>query len=42
MTLRIPAVAGADILRRRASRLECFTVGWNIVEAPVALVAGGR
>jgi hypothetical protein len=28
-------------LRRRAIRLEYFTVGWNVVEAAVALVAGG-
>jgi divalent metal cation (Fe/Co/Zn/Cd) transporter len=28
-------------LRRRAIRLEYFTVGWNIVEAAVALAAGG-
>ena len=41
MTLRIPAVARPDTLRRRAIRLEYFTVGWNIVEAAVALVAGG-
>ncbi len=30
-----------DALRRRAIRLEYFTVGWNIVEAAVALAAGG-
>ncbi len=28
-------------LRRRAIRLEYFTVGWNVLEAVVALVAGG-
>lgn len=28
-------------LRQRAIRLEYFTVGWNILEAVVALVAGG-
>jgi len=29
-----------DSLRRRAIRLEYFTVGWNVVEAAVALIAG--
>jgi divalent metal cation (Fe/Co/Zn/Cd) transporter len=28
-------------LRRRALRLEYFTVGWNVLEAIVALIAGG-
>ena len=32
---------GPDALHRRAIRLEYFTVGWNIVEAAVALAAGG-
>jgi divalent metal cation (Fe/Co/Zn/Cd) transporter len=36
-----PAAAGPEALRRRAIRLEYFTVGWNIVEAAVALAAGG-
>ena len=31
----------AEDLRQRAIRLEYFTVGWNIVEAAVALAAGG-
>ncbi len=30
-----------ETLRRRAMRLEFFTVGWNSLEAVVALVAGG-
>lgn len=30
-----------ESLRQRAIRLEYFTVGWNIVEAAVALAAGG-
>ena len=30
-----------EILHRRAIRLEYFTVGWTIIEAVVALVAGG-
>jgi divalent metal cation (Fe/Co/Zn/Cd) transporter len=30
-----------EALRRRAVRLEYFTVGWNVVEAGVALAAGG-
>jgi divalent metal cation (Fe/Co/Zn/Cd) transporter len=29
-----------DGLRRRAVRLEYFTVGWNVLEAVVALIAG--
>jgi len=33
--------AASEALRGRAIRLEYFTVGWNIVEAVVALVAGG-
>jgi divalent metal cation (Fe/Co/Zn/Cd) transporter len=33
-------VAGLDALRRRAVRLEYFTVGWNVIEAVVALAAG--
>lgn len=38
---RDPAeLAGVDILRRRAVRLEYFTIAWNIVEAAVALAAG--
>jgi hypothetical protein len=41
MTLRVAAAARPDTLRRRAIRLEYFTVGRNIVEAAVALVAGG-
>ena len=32
---------GPDALHRRAIRLEYFTVGWNIVEAAIALAAGG-
>ena len=36
-----PAASGPDALRRRAIRLEYFTVGWNIVEAAVALAVGG-
>jgi divalent metal cation (Fe/Co/Zn/Cd) transporter len=36
-----PAAAGPEALRRQAIRLEYFTVGWNIVEAAVALAAGG-
>ena len=35
------AADGREALRRRAIRLEYFTVGWNIVEAGVALAAGG-
>jgi divalent metal cation (Fe/Co/Zn/Cd) transporter len=35
-----PAASGLEALRRRAIRLEYFTVGWNIVEAAVALAAG--
>ncbi len=30
----------ADLLRQRAIRLEYFTIGWNTVEAVVALFAG--
>lgn len=41
MAPRSPTVAGPGGLRRRAIRLEYFTVGWNIVEAAVALAAGG-
>ncbi len=33
-------VSEADCLRRRAIGLEYFTVGWNAIEALVALVAG--
>jgi len=36
-----PGVSGPEALRRRAIRLEYFTVGWNIVEATIALAAGG-
>lgn len=32
--------AELDGLRRRAVRLEYFTIGWNVVEAGVALAAG--
>jgi len=35
------AEGGSEALRRRAIRLEYFTVGWNVVEAGVALAAGG-
>jgi len=35
------AASGPEALRRRAIRLEYFTVGWNIVEAAIALAAGG-
>ena len=35
-----PADGGVEALRRRAVRLEYFTVGWNVVEAGVALAAG--
>jgi divalent metal cation (Fe/Co/Zn/Cd) transporter len=31
---------GLDGLRRRAVRLEYFTIGWNVIEAVVALAAG--
>lgn len=31
---------GSEALRRRAIRLEYFTVGWNVVEGGVALAAG--
>ena len=31
---------GVDGLRRRAVLLEYFTVGWNVIEAVVALAAG--
>lgn len=34
------SAAGLEALRRRAVRLEYFTVGWNVVEAVVALAAG--
>jgi len=34
------SAAGLDGLRRHAIRLECFTVGWNVIEAVVALAAG--
>lgn len=33
--------SGVEALRRRAIRLEYFTVGWMTIEATVALVAGG-
>jgi divalent metal cation (Fe/Co/Zn/Cd) transporter len=36
-----PAAFGPEAFRQRAIRLEYFTVGWNIVEAAVALAAGG-
>jgi divalent metal cation (Fe/Co/Zn/Cd) transporter len=36
-----PGASGPEALRRRAIRLEYFTVGWNIVEAAVALAARG-
>lgn len=36
-----PPAPPAEALRQRAIRLEYFTVGWNILEAAVALVAGG-
>ena len=35
------AEGGFEALHRRAVRLEYFTVGWNVVEAGVALAAGG-
>jgi divalent metal cation (Fe/Co/Zn/Cd) transporter len=41
MALTSRAVAGLHTLRRQAVHLEYFTVGWNIVEAAVALAAGG-
>lgn len=34
------SAAGSEALRRRALHLEYFTVGWNVVEAAVALAAG--
>jgi len=36
-----PSARHAEALRQRAIRLEYFTVGWNILEAVVALLAGG-
>ncbi|MGD0923352.1 MAG: cation transporter [Terriglobia bacterium] len=42
MALTSPAVPGPDTLRQRAIRLEYSTVAWNIIEAVVALAAGGR
>jgi divalent metal cation (Fe/Co/Zn/Cd) transporter len=36
-----PPAPQAEALQHRAIRLEYFTVGWNILEAVVALVAGG-
>ena len=42
MALTGPAVPRPDTLRQRAIRLEYFTVGWNIIEAVVALAAGSR
>jgi len=41
MARKGPGDSGPEALRRRAIRLEYFTVGWNIVEAAVALAAGG-
>lgn len=35
-----PAPTTAQALRRKAIRLEYFTVGWNVIEAVVALGAG--
>ncbi len=37
---KVPATAQPEALRRRAIRLEYFTVGWNVLEAAVALTAG--
>jgi cation diffusion facilitator family transporter len=34
------ALPGAERLHRRALRLEWFTIGWNVVEALVAVTAG--
>lgn len=34
------ALPGAERLHRRALRLEWFTIGWNVVEAAVAVAAG--
>ena len=42
MALTSPAVPGPDTPRQRAIRLEYCTVAWNIIEAVVALAAGGR
>jgi divalent metal cation (Fe/Co/Zn/Cd) transporter len=42
MALTSPRVPGPDPLRQRAIRLEYCTVAWNIIEAVVALTAGGR
>lgn len=39
--LASPSAPHGEALRQRAIRLEYFTVGWNILEAAVALVAGG-
>jgi divalent metal cation (Fe/Co/Zn/Cd) transporter len=35
-----PDLAQKDMLRRRALRLEYFTIGWNAAEAVVAILAG--
>jgi len=35
-----PLAADAELFRRRAIRLEYFTIGWNTIEAFVALAAG--
>ena len=41
MSAAAPALPDpAELLRRRAIRLEYFTIGWNSVEACVALAAG--
>lgn len=41
MPVTSQAEGGSEALRQRAVRLEYFTVGWNVVEAGVALAAGG-
>jgi len=41
VTRQRQAEGGSETLRRRAVRLEYFTIGWNVVEAGVALAAGG-
>lgn len=40
MAARAPDTSGLETLRRRAIRLEYFTVGWNTLEALVAIIAG--
>ena len=40
MVMTEGSAAGLEALRRRAVRLEYFTVGWNVLEAVVALAAG--